>query len=95
MSDRQKTLLVIFGAWLVIFSLVIVFRDNGLLDLKKMKNQLEESEKINDSLKIKNSELYNEVERLKRDADYIENVARNELGMIREDEIVIKFHPDN
>jgi cell division protein FtsB len=34
--------------------------------------------------------LYNEIERLKNDDKYIENIARQELGMIGKDEMILK-----
>lgn len=95
MSTLQKTLLCCVGAGLVVFLLVIVFRDNGLLDLADMKEQLEQSEINNETLKRENTELFNEVERLKNDINYLESVARKDLGMIKEDEIIIKFHSDS
>ena len=48
---------------------------------------------INENKKIEaeNLKLYHKIERLKHDPEYIENVARQELGMTGKDEIIIKF----
>ena len=46
--------------------------------------------KKNHELIQKNLSLYREIERLKNDPEYVENVARNELGVIGKDEVVIK-----
>ena len=34
--------------------------------------------------------MYTEIERLKHDPEYIENVARRELGMIGKNEVIFK-----
>ena len=53
----------------------------------------EEQAWINENQKIEaeNLKLYRKIERLKHDPEYIENVARQELGMAGKDEIIIKF----
>jgi len=53
----------------------------------------EEQSWINQNKKIEaeNLKLYRKIERLKHDPEYIENVARQELGMAGKDEIIIKF----
>ena len=45
----------------------------------------------NTELQRQNIELSRRVKRLKEDPEYIENIARQELKMIGEDEIVFKF----
>ena len=93
MEVWEKTVLIVFCIVLVIFSFIIVFRQNGVIQLNEKKRQMIESAKQNDIIKEKNKKLYREIKRLKSDSDYIESVARKELGMIREDEIIIRFHP--
>jgi cell division protein FtsB len=46
--------------------------------------------KNNDALKKENLSLYREIERLKNDPEYVEDVARKELGVIGKDEVIIK-----
>ena len=93
MEVWEKTVLIVFCIILVIFSFIIVFRQNGVIQLNVKKRQMVESSKQNDIIKEKNEKLCREIKRLKSDSDYIESVARKELGMIREDEIIIRFHP--
>ena len=45
----------------------------------------------NETLALENLHLYNQIERLRRDPEFIENVARQELGMIGTNEIILKF----
>ena len=67
-----------------------LFGEHGLADLNRLKTERDILLKKNDELIQKNLSLYREIERLKNDPEYVENVARNELGVIGKDEVVIK-----
>lgn len=74
------------------FSLLIftLFGENGLNDLYLLKTERDILLMKNDELIRENLSLYREIERLKNDPKYVESVARNELGVIGKDEVVIK-----
>jgi cell division protein FtsB len=93
-ETAKRAALPVVSAILIIFLLLIVFAKNGILDLSKKKVELQESVAKNDELKEENKILYREVNRLKSDQEYIEQVARKELGMIKKNEIIVKFHSD-
>jgi len=88
--SKQNILLAL--AIIVLFSLLIftIFGENGLSDLYRIKTERDILLKKNDKLIRENLSLYREIERLKNDPEYVENVARNELGVIGKDEVVIK-----
>jgi cell division protein FtsB len=88
--SKQNILLAF--AIIIIFSLLIftLFGENGLADLYLLKTERDILLKKNDELIRENLSLYREIERLKNDPEYVENVARNELGVIGKDEVVIK-----
>jgi len=71
--------------------LFIVFGENGLTDLYKLKMKKDNLSKKSDELKKENLSLYREIERLKNDPGYVEDVARKELGVIGKDEVIIKI----
>lgn len=93
-ETAKKAALPVVSVILILFLLLIVFAGNGILDLSKKKVELQESVAKNDELKEENKILYREVNRLKNDQEYIEQVARKELGMIKKNEIIVKFHED-
>jgi len=68
----------------------IVFGENGLVDLNRLKAERDGLLKKNAELSRKNLSLYHEIERLKNDPKYIEDVARQELGVIGKDEVILK-----
>jgi cell division protein FtsB len=70
-----------------------VFGENSLTDLNKLKMEKDNLSKKNDELKKENLSLYREIERLKNDPIYVEDVARKELGVIGKDEMIIKVKP--
>jgi len=55
--------------------------------LKKERDQLAEK---NEQRSRQNLSLSVEIDRLKHDPKYIENIARQELGMVAEDELILK-----
>jgi len=67
-----------------------LYGENGLADLYRLKTERDILLKKNDELIRENLSLYREIERLKNDPEYVENVARNELGVIGKDEVVVK-----
>jgi cell division protein FtsL len=73
---------------LLIFYIVFLFSDKYARtlqlkeDIKKLESELEE-------LKLKNDSLLEEVELLKSDK-FVEKIAREELGLTKPDEILIK-----
>lgn len=79
------TALVLFA-----FSLVIVFGDDGFMDLQKIKKQRDGIILQNEHVRAANRGLYREIDRLKNDTAFIENIARQELGMVGRDELILK-----
>ncbi len=77
---------------LVLFSmlLLIAFGDNGIVDLHFLRKERDRLLEKNENLAKENLILYSEIERLKNDSKYIENIARQELGMIGKDEVILK-----
>jgi len=80
-------------AILAMFSLFmfILFGDNGLADLKLMEKGRDSLALKNEQLIRKNFSIHRSIQRLKNDPVYIENVAREELGVIGRKEIIFKL----
>lgn len=70
--------------------LFIIFGENGLTDLYRLKTKRDRIVKKTVELTKKNLSSYREIERLKNDPKYVEDVARKELGVIGKDEVIIK-----
>lgn len=92
MNIRKKIILLVASTLFVLLFAVIVFSKNGYMALQRMKQEEQAFIEENRKIEAENLKLYREVERLKHDPAYIENVARQELGMTGKDEIIIKFN---
>ncbi|MEE8552252.1 MAG: septum formation initiator family protein [Desulfobacterales bacterium] len=90
MGLRQKILLGFVIAALFSLLLFIIFGENGVVDLHVLKVKRDNLLKRNAVLSQENLSLYREIERLRNDPKYVENVARQELGLIGKDEVIIK-----
>ena len=90
---KKNILLVLAIITMCLMLLFIVFGENGLSDLYRLKKQKENLSQKNDELKKENLSFYREIERLKHDPSYVEDVARKELGVIGKDEVIIKVKP--
>lgn len=69
--------------------LFIVFGDKGLVEFSRLKAQEQTLAAENETLAMENVGLYRTIGRLKRDPVYIESVARNELGMVGKNDLII------
>lgn len=80
--------LIIF---LVLMGFLIVFGNNGLVDNYVMKEKLKILKEENAQIVLENSSLKKEISLLRNNQQYIEAVARKELGMVRKGDIVYRF----
>lgn len=91
MNNRQKILMGIVLIAMTHFFLVALFGDNGLLELHRKHVAHQTVLKENARLTRDNLKMYRAIDRLENDAKYVENIARQELGMIQSDELIFKF----
>ena len=92
MTKRRKlTLGLVFSAMLVLL-LWVIFGDNGWVELKRLQDTHKALVIGNARLTRENARMYDIVGRLQNDTKYIENIARQELGMVRPDEVIFKFY---
>ncbi|GAI05136.1 unnamed protein product, partial [marine sediment metagenome] len=68
----------------------IIFGEHGFIDLNILKTERNQLVEKNEQLTHENISLSIEIDRLKHDPKYIENIARQELGMVGEDELILK-----
>jgi cell division protein FtsB len=83
------------GRYLVVFifvmGMLIIFGKRGLVDNYSMKERLMSLKKTNQDISLENKELNKKVTLLRGDLQYIETVARNELGMVRKGDLVYRY----
>ena len=89
MESKQKTLISFCILTLFAMLLFSLFSDKGLSDFFALKSERDRLVHENIQLKKENDTLYRTIERLRNDPEYIESVARKELGMIKKDEVIL------
>ena len=90
-SGRQKLVAGILLALMAAFLLYSVFGDDGLVDYYRLRDRSRALAADNEAIGRQNLELYRVIERLSGDLDYIETMARRELGMVAPEEFIFKF----
>ena len=91
MTTRRK---IIVGTGIVVlfsFLFVIGLGDRGAVDLYQLHLTKVRLDRSNLELQKKNRALYRSIQRLKYEAEFIESIARSELGMVGKDEVVYQF----
>ncbi|MGD9183256.1 MAG: septum formation initiator family protein [Desulfobacterales bacterium] len=90
MTRTQGIFLSITVVLLVSLLFFIIFGEHGFIDLNILKKERDQLVEKNERLSRENLSLSVEIDRLKHDPKYIENIARQELGMVAEDELILK-----
>jgi len=83
------------GRYLIVFvflmSMLITFGKRGIVDNYAMKERLMALKKANSDIALENRELSKKAALLRSDLQYIEIVARNEIGMVRKGDLVYRY----
>ncbi|HEX6240114.1 MAG TPA: septum formation initiator family protein [Polyangiales bacterium] len=91
-------------AWLVPFGLLVftvaivslrILSDAGLPRYRKLRAQLTHIEQENKQLEKRIAHLTRDVHDLAQDPDAVERIARDELGLLREGELLFQFSEDD
>jgi len=81
----------IFFLLILLIQYPLWFAEGGFKSILEKNNQIKEQQKINADLKKQNGALIAEVNDLKKGTKAIEERARDELGMIKKDEIFFQI----
>jgi cell division protein FtsB len=89
-QSNRIGLLCIF-LFLSFFLFFIICGDQGVLDLFELQNEYQKLNLYSTELEQKNVNLHRIIERLKHDPEYVERIARTELGMVQQTEKIFQF----
>ncbi|HZF06142.1 MAG TPA: septum formation initiator family protein [Patescibacteria group bacterium] len=89
MSGRPRALGV--AAVLLLAVTLGAYGARALLRVSEMRREMDTMERDLVTLRARTDELTRTVERLRSDPAYIEKLAREDLGYVREGETVLKF----
>jgi cell division protein FtsB len=86
-----RALAIIFALLIVALQYPMWLGKGGWLQVRELTRQVEAQRKVNEELKARNAALDADVRDLKTGFDAIEERARSELGMIKQDEIFFQL----
>jgi cell division protein FtsB len=81
---------IVVGALLVL-ALMAVFGDNGVLALRRLRGEVDTLVREVRALEAENERLSRAISQLQEDPAVIERIAREELGLVRPGERVLRF----
>jgi len=90
--SRIRIVPILLLILLVFLQVRLWFQPQGVVEMFRLKKQLGTEQALNEKLKQRNGQLREEVSHLQQGGDAMESKARQELGMIRKDEI---FYHEN
>ena len=73
------------------FLFFIIFGDQGFIDLFQLQTEYHQLCQYSSGIEQENVNLHRLIKRLKYDPEYVERIARSEIGMIRKNETILKF----
>ena len=88
---RNKWYFLIWPFLLLASLLLIIWSPNGLLHLRQLHVEHQELLEKNHILERENHNLYEEISRLQDDPSAIESLARQELGLVKDGELIFQF----
>jgi cell division protein FtsB len=84
-------ILVCAGSFLSIMLALSIANDRGFLTMWRMQREVAQLVQEVRKLEVANEELLRNIERLRHDQAYIEKIAREELGLVRSEELVFEY----
>ncbi len=87
----SKRILVAIFLLVSVMIFFAFFGDKGLLQVYRLRGELEEIERVNAELRTENDKLRAEIDNLRTNKKYIEELARRELGLVKKGEIIYQF----
>ena len=91
MGKRTKIIYFCCLALAVGFLIYAVIHSGGSGKQVQLQRELDKTREENQHLKEENRRLFQEVEALNRRQDYLEKLARDELGLVRKDELILQL----
>ena len=90
----MRILAIIFAALIVALQYPMWLGKGGWLRVRELDRQVEAQKHVNAELQTRNAALDAEVRDLKQGLEAVEERARSELGMIRQDEVFFQLPQD-
>ncbi len=91
MKFRKRPLFLLLLCFILALGALIFFGEKGILHRLRLERDLARIREANRQLSEENERLKEEVKRLQTDRTSIEEIARKELGLVKDDELIYQF----
>ncbi|MFP4477188.1 MAG: FtsB family cell division protein [Desulfatibacillaceae bacterium] len=91
MTFWDKVFMTALVACICVAAYTAVLGDRGILELRRLEAARVETQARNDDIAGENERLMRTIQRLKHDSAYVEQVAREEYGMVGKGEVIYQF----
>jgi len=81
----------LLGLFVLMLLVHDIFGTHGFLAMRRTRNEIEKVQTEIERLNKENRQLADEVKALKTDPRYIEKIAREDLGLAKDGEVIIKI----
>jgi cell division protein FtsB len=88
---RRKVLAILLIGLILLVWYFIFFGEKGVFKIIRLKRERDRIISDINSMQEENKRLQEEIRRLREDSRYLESVARRDLGLIKENEILFIF----
>lgn len=89
--QKQRLRKVCIALFCIALLWLLLAPGSGVVALLRQRSALEALEQETQRLKIQNEELQAEIEKLREDPEYLEEIARKEYGLLKKNERVYDF----
>lgn len=92
MTSKRLTYWLGIGTAVILLAILqyrLWFDDTGLLASRSLQSDISSLEKLNDDQRNQNADLLNDINGLTDDGPLVEEIAREELGLVQPDETFI------
>lgn len=89
--QQNRLLKIILGLVIISICWLLFAPGTGVYSLLKLRNKAIQLEKQNEALMSTNEQLQAEIDRVKNDKDYLEQIAREKYGLLKKNEQVFDF----
>ncbi|HWO43167.1 MAG TPA: septum formation initiator family protein [Candidatus Eisenbacteria bacterium] len=89
----ERWLHYVLALAIALLCVTAIVGDRGLLHLARLQSEKQRLDEQNYRLQKENESLQRQIARLRRDDSYLEQVAREELNLVRPGEIIYRFRP--
>jgi cell division protein FtsB len=86
----MRWLIIVLVSLVLILQYKLWFQDGGIKQAAKLQLAINDQTKVNTELALQNTQLRAEVKDLKHGQEAIEERARNELGMVKQNETYVQ-----